>query len=116
MGIEGFEIEFAGDTPPDAVAAIVADVRARTTDVADAGTRVSKGAVTDTILAWVQVAGPTVGVLTAVVNLVTTVVDRIRGAGVTGAKITLPDGTVIEVDSASVEGVERLVRAAAESG
>ncbi len=37
----------------------------------------------------------------------------IRGRGVQGAKIELPNGTTIAVDSASVEDVERLVRAAA---
>ena len=36
----------------------------------------------------------------------------IRGKGVTGAKIELPDGTKIEVDNASVDDIERLLTAA----
>jgi ferric-dicitrate binding protein FerR (iron transport regulator) len=39
-------------------------------------------------------------------------VEAIRGRGVQGAKIELPDGTKISVDSASADEIERLVQAA----
>jgi hypothetical protein len=113
--VEGFEITFPSGTSRETVDAIVSDVRAIGDEVGGAGTRTTKGPVTDTILAWVQVASPVVGVAGAVTGVVSKVVELIRGSGVSGAVLTLPDGGVVQVDHASAEDIERLVRVVVET-
>jgi hypothetical protein len=114
--IRGFEIEFPPDTSSATAEGVAGEVAGLGEDVAGAGTRVSKGPVTDTILAWVQIAEPATAAVSAVAALVGKVVNLIRRKGLTGVAITLPGGAKVEADHASVEGIERLVQIAAASG
>ena len=97
---------------PDAEGAVASDVAQdlrRLDAVAEtsADTR-SIGAA----LVLVKVVGGVLGDAATAVPIVQKVVEMIRGKGVTGAKIELPNGTKISVDSASVDEIERLVAAA----
>jgi hypothetical protein len=65
------------------------------------------------VLMVVEVAGGVLSTVSTGVPVVQKLVEMIRGRGAQRAKIELPNGTTIAVDSASVEDVERLVRAAA---
>ncbi len=63
-------------------------------------------------LLLVKVVGGALADVATTVPIVEKVIGMIRGKGVTGAKIELPDGTRIEVDNASVDDIERLLTAA----
>ncbi len=63
-------------------------------------------------LVLVQVVGGALADVSTALPVVQKVVALIRGKGVTGAKIELPDGTKIAVDSASIDELERLIGAA----
>lgn len=60
----------------------------------------------------VKVAGPVLEGVSTAVPIVQKIVALIRGKGVSGAKIELPDGTKVSVDSASAADIERLLSAA----
>jgi len=66
-------------------------------------------------LVLVKVVGGVLGNVATAVPIVQKVIETIRGKGVTGAKIELPDGTKLSVDNASVEDIERLLAAAVRS-
>jgi hypothetical protein len=57
---------------------------------------------------WIALASDALGLASAVGK----VVDLIRGKGIEGATLKLPDGTEISVDRASVADIERLLAAA----
>jgi hypothetical protein len=60
----------------------------------------------------VSVAGPVLEHVATAVPVVQKIIEAVRGRGVTGATIELPDGTKISVDNASAEDIERLLEAA----
>lgn len=67
-------------------------------------------------LLLVKVVGGALADVASALPILEKVVGMIRGKGVTGAKIELPDGTRIEVDSASVDDIQRLLSAATAKG
>jgi hypothetical protein len=68
--------------------------------------------VIGTALMVVQVAGPVLEAVSTALPIIQKITGLIRGKGVTGAKIELPDGTKIAVDNASADDIERLLNAA----
>jgi hypothetical protein len=68
--------------------------------------------VVGTALVLVKVAGPILEGVSTAVPVVQKIMGLIRGKGVAGAKIELPDGTKLAVDSASAADIERLLEAA----
>jgi hypothetical protein len=65
------------------------------------------------ILLWVQIAGGIVTAAGGAAVLVERVVRLLRGKGIKGATITLADGAVLQVDSATASDIERLLKGAA---
>jgi hypothetical protein len=65
-----------------------------------------------TIQVWIEVAVSVVGFISAAMPLIKKVIATIRGKGITGAKIKLPNGTEISVDNASSEEIEKILKAA----
>jgi hypothetical protein len=59
---------------------------------------------------WIALATDALGLASAVGKIA----ELIRGRGIEGAKLKLPDGTEISVDRASVADIERLLAAARE--
>lgn len=80
--------------------------------VEDADSITEMGVDPGTLMLWVQVAGAAVGVAGAAVPIIKQVIEMIRGKGISGAKITLPNGAVISADTASAAELERLMTAA----
>jgi hypothetical protein len=68
--------------------------------------------VVGTALVLVKVAGPILEGVSTALPIVKKIVGLIRGKGVSGAQIELPDGTKLSVDSASAGDIERLLEAA----
>ena len=79
--------------------------------VDDAGRFEPRGVDPASILLWVQIAGGVITATTATVALVERMVKLLRGKGIKGATITLPDGAVLQVDSASTNDIEQLLKA-----
>ncbi len=63
-------------------------------------------------LILVKVIGGALSDVAAALPVIRKIVETIRGAGVTGAEIELPNGAKISVDNASVDDIERLIAAA----
>jgi hypothetical protein len=103
-----FSIELPESVPRADAAEIAAELRNVDEVVATSSDTRALGEV----LLLVQAVGGAFSAVSTAVPLVQKVVQLIRGKGVTGAKIELPNGTKLEVDSASVEDIERLLSAA----
>jgi hypothetical protein len=104
-------IELPEGTPLETIQRVTGEVAA----LEDVETATAPRSILGAALLVVEVAP---GVLTAAataIPLVEKIVHLVRGAGVTGAKIELPDGTKVSVDSASAGDIERLLRAAVEA-
>lgn len=71
----------------------------------------SRGLDPATIKVWIEVAIGVVGFVSAAMPLIKKVIATIRGKGITGAKIKLPNGTEISVDNASPEQIEKILKA-----
>jgi hypothetical protein len=106
-----FRIELPEDLPSEDVTQLVQELH-EVDEVVETSsdTRSLTGA-----LVLVKVVGGVLGNVATAVPIVQKVIETIRGKGVTGAKIELPDGTKLSVDNASVEDIERLLAAAVRS-
>jgi hypothetical protein len=71
----------------------------------------SRGLDPATIKVWIEVAVGVIGFLSAAMPVIKKVIATIRGKGITGAKIKLPNGTEISVDNASSEEIEKILKA-----
>jgi hypothetical protein len=60
----------------------------------------------------VELAGSAFTVVATAVPIIQKIIGTIRGKGIKGAVIEFPNGGKLTIDSASVEDIERLVRAA----
>lgn len=103
-------IEFPRGTSPDVVGS-VADELEGLAEV-DETSAPTERSVVGAALLLVSVAGPVLQHVATAVPVVQKIVEMLRGRGVTGATIELPDGTKISVDSASAEDIERILEAA----
>ena len=103
-------IEFPRGTPPDTVQS-VADQLEQLEEVDQTDTPTERSIVGAALL-LVNVAGPVLQNVATALPVVQKIIESIRGRGVTGATIELPDGTKISVDNASAQDIERILEAA----
>jgi hypothetical protein len=103
-------IEFPRGTPADTVQSVAAELDQL--DEVDETTAPTERSVIAAALLLVNVAGPVLQNVATAVPVVQKIIESLRGRGVTGATIELPDGTKISVDNASAEDIKRLVEAA----
>jgi hypothetical protein len=103
-------IEFPRGTPADTVQSVAAELDQL--DEVDETTAPTERSVIAAALLLVNVAGPVLQNVATAVPVIQKIIESLRGRGVTGATIELPDGTKISVDNASAEDIERLVEAA----
>lgn len=103
-------IEFPRGTPSDTVQS-VADELEQLEQVDETNTPTERSVIGVALL-LVNVAGPVLEHAATALPVVQKIVEAIRGRGVTGATIELPDGTKISVDNASAEDIERILEAA----
>jgi hypothetical protein len=82
--------------------------------VADAGADPDRGVDPASIMVWVQVVSGVLGAVSTAVPIVKKVIETIRGKGISGAKIKLPNGVEVAVDNASADEIERLLQAVGE--
>jgi hypothetical protein len=64
-----------------------------------------------TVKVWIEVAIGVVGFVSAAMPVIKKVIAMIRGKGISGAKIKLPNGAEISVDNASPEEIEKILKA-----
>jgi len=74
--------------------------------VSSAGVQQTRGA--EAIMVWVGLAKP-------VMDVVTKIIEFIKGKGLTGVEIQLPNHVTLKVDSASPADIERLLKALREA-
>jgi cell division protein FtsX len=79
--------------------------------VKDTRSPVQRGVDPATLKVWVEIAVGVVGFVSAAMPLIKKVIATIRGKGISGAKIKLPNGTEISVDNASHEEIEKILKA-----
>lgn len=79
--------------------------------VKDTRPPVQRGVDPATIKVWIEVAIGVIGFISAAMPLIKKVIATIRGKGISGAKIKLPNGTEISVDNASPEEIEKILKA-----
>jgi hypothetical protein len=77
-------------------------------EVGAAGSTTTRAIDPVSIGLWISLASDALGLASAVGKIV----QLIRGRGIEGAKLKLPDGTEISVDRASAADIERLLAAA----
>jgi hypothetical protein len=103
------EIELPESVPPEDVAGLEQALR-QLDEVEDAGPTETRAIDPVSIGLWLSVATDALALAPALGKIV----GLIRGRGIEGAKLKLPDGTEISVDRASVADIERLLAAARE--
>ena len=81
-------------------------------EIVDAGSVSSRNIDPGTIMLWVQVVSGVLGVVATAVPILEKIINVIRGNGVSGATVKLPNGAELSVDNASTEEIERLILAA----
>lgn len=64
-----------------------------------------------TVKVWIEIAVGVVSFISAAMPLIKKVIATIRHKGITGAKIKLPSGAEISVDSANPEEIEKILKA-----
>ena len=106
-------IEFSRDTSPDTVQS-VADELDQLDEVDDTRPETERSILAAALLV-VNVAGPVLQNVGTALPVVQKIVELLRGRGVSGATIELPDGTKISVDNASAADLERILEAAKKS-
>jgi hypothetical protein len=106
-------IEFPRDTAPDTVQS-VADELDQLDEVDDARPETERSILAAALLV-VNVAGPVLQNVGTALPVVQKIVELLRGRGVSGATIELPDGTKISVDNASAADIEHILEAAKKS-
>lgn len=106
-------IEFPHGTAPDTVQGVADELNQL--DEVEETTEATERSVLGAALLLVNVAGPVLQGAATALPVVQKIVELIRGRGVSGATIELPDGTKVSVDNASVEDLERLLEAAKKS-
>lgn len=80
--------------------------------VEDAGRASSRAFDAASATLSIRVEGGMLDLVGTAVPLLNKVLDTIRGRGIKGARITMPNGTTVEADEISVRGLEALVRVA----
>lgn len=80
-------------------------------DVERAKTRQTRSLDIATISMVVEVAGGVIGVASQAVPLLQKIFGSVKKKEIHGARLTLPDGRIIEVDNTSIEDLERLIQA-----
>jgi hypothetical protein len=106
-------VEFPRGTSPDVVGSVADELEGL--DDVEKTSAPTERSVIATALLVVNVAGPVLEHVATAVPVVQKIIEALRGRGVTGATIELPDGTKISVDNASAEDIERLLEAAKKS-
>jgi hypothetical protein len=81
-------------------------------DIVHAGSASSRGMDPGSVMVWVQVASGVLGAVATAMPIVEKIIKVIRGNGISGATIKLPNGAEVSVDNASTKDVERLILAA----
>jgi len=81
-------------------------------EIVDAGSASSRNIDPGSIMVWVQVASGVLGAVATAMPIVEKIIKVIRGNGVSGATIKLPNGAEVSVDNASTKEIERLILAA----
>jgi hypothetical protein len=81
-------------------------------DIVNAGSASSRSMDPGSLMVWVQVASGVLGVVATAMPIVEKIMKVIRGNGISGATIRLPNGAEVLVDHASTKEVERLILAA----
>ncbi len=70
----------------------------------------SRGVDPATAKIWIEVAVGVVGLVSAAIPVIKEIITMIRGKGISGAQIKLPNGTEISVDNASSEEIEKIIK------
>jgi hypothetical protein len=103
-------IEFPRETPQDTVRSVADELDQL--DEIDETSAETERSVLGAALLLVNVAGPVLQNVATALPVVQKIVELLRGRGVSGATIELPDGTKISVDNASAADIERILEAA----
>jgi hypothetical protein len=83
-------------------------------EVSDTGVDTNRGLDAASIMVWVELVSGVLGAVSTAVPIVKKVIAMIRGKGISGAKIKLPNGVEISVDNASADEIGRLLQAVAQ--
>ena len=79
-------------------------------DVQTTGRVTPRGVDPGEVMMWIKVGSGLLSLASTAVPVVKRVVDAIRGKGLKGVKLELPGGAKLEIDSASVEEIDKLVK------
>lgn len=85
-------------------------------EVEEAGSASTRSPTVAGLFIWVAFAVDAVTAGVAAASAIQKIVDRIRGRGILGAVIELPNGVTIKVDSARPEEIQKLAAAWKEEG
>lgn len=105
-----FSIELPTTVSDSELEALKSEIK-QLNDVADAGLEDTRGIDPVSLGIWVQAAAGVLGVVGTAVPIIQKIIEMIRGKGIPGAKITLPNGVTISADEVSAKDLERLLRA-----
>lgn len=79
--------------------------------VSGSGTTASRGLEIAALAVWLTVSSDAVGLANSAFELVQKIVDLVKGKGIQGVSIELPNGAKISVDRASAADIQKIVGA-----
>jgi hypothetical protein len=82
--------------------------------ITDTGCMATRSLDPSSVMVWVQLVSGTLSLLGTAVTLIQKVIEIIRGKGISGATIKLPNGAEISVDNATASDIEKCLRAVAQ--
>ena len=89
--------------------AIAADLR-QLGDIEDAGTMEARSIDPQQVALWVQASSTALGAIGTAVPVIQNVVGLIRGKGIKGARIILPNGIEFAADEVSAKDLQTLLK------
>ena len=109
-----FQIVLPKNTSNKDIEALQSDLKALDA-VADTDSAAPRGLDPSSILIAIQLVSGALCAVTAAVSLMQKVIEVVRGKGISGAVIKLPNGFEISVDKATASEIERLLSTVGQS-
>lgn len=103
-------ILFPSDPGSERLRELQGDLRALE-GFAGAGTEQTRSAGIAELAMWVGFAADALGLVSAATETLGKIAEKVRGQGIRGAVIELPNGVRISIDSASPDDIKKLVSA-----
>lgn len=111
---ETFQISFPATASGEDINAVQSALK-DIDGITSTGSVASRTLEPGSIMIWVELVAGVLGGVSAALPLVQKVIKIVRGKGISGVNIKLPNGADISIDNATASEIERLLRTVEQS-